>query len=151
MQPGQLKENKVSHFDMHFRVYSSFSSQCYIICKERQNYNKDHAGDKQKAILALLMARGVWKIIHPFVEMGKIKLRLLSYQCTFNNSVNPIGGSAPSLAPTLAQGYLSPPFALRATAAVVGCQMTLFKYSRILFVFNYRFGKVSSFPLPVCS
>ena len=55
------------------------------------------------------MARGVWKIIHPFVEMGKIKLRLLSYQCTFNNSVNPIGGSAPSLAPTLAQGYLSPP------------------------------------------
>ena len=52
------------------------------------------------------MARGVWKIIHPFGEIGIIKLRLLSYQCTFNNSVNPIGGSAPSLAPTLAQGHL---------------------------------------------
>ena len=40
---------------------------------------------------------------------------------------------------------------IRREAKQVDTKLTLFRNSRILFVFNYRFGKVSSFPLPVCS
>ena len=44
---------------------------------------------------------------------------------------------------------------IRREAKQVDTKLTLFRNSRILFVFNYRFGKVASFPLPplhsVCS